>query len=719
MGKPIRVLMVEDSENDALLELHQLRKNGYEPEHERVETAGAMSNALREKAWDVILCDYQMPHFSGLAALALLKETGIDIPLIIVSGTIGEETAVEAMKAGACDYVMKGNLSRLAPAVVRELAEADSRRKRKQAEAALTESEWRYRLIADNTYDWEFWVDRHSQFLYVSPSCLRVTGHEAAEFMADPTLLDRIIHPEDRTIYAEHMSNEQSKPHLEEIIFRIIRPDGAERWIGHVCQLVTNKEGLFMGRRGSNRDISERKWAADSLRLSEENFRRSLDESPLGVRIVSAEGDSLYANRTLLAMFDYDSIEELQKISPKENYTPESYAEFLTRQEMRQRNDFVPSEYEISITRKDGEVRHLQVFRKEIIWNGSRQFQTLYNDITERKMNELALRESERRFMDVLYASDDAILLIGDNKFVDCNEATARMLKYASREEFLQVHPSELSPPEQPDGQSSIEKADEMMRLAFDRGYNRFEWMHRRANNEDFPVEVSLTPIVHEGKRLLYCVWRDITEYKKAAAEILASTERLRKALGATVQAMAVAVEMRDPYTAGHQRRVADMARSIATEMNLTADQIDSIRTVGIIHDLGKISVPAEILNKPSKLTSAEFNLIKTHAQSGYDILKDIEFPWPIARMVLEHHERMDGSGYPNALTGDSLLIESRILTVADVVESMSSHRPYRPALGVGAALEDITRNKGVHYDPEVVDACLRLFNEKGYKLAD
>jgi len=191
----------------------------------------------------------------------------------------------------------------------------------------------------------------------------------------------------------------------------------------------------------------------------------------------------------------------------------------------------------------------------------------------------------------------------------------------------------------------------------------------------------------------------------------------MRKALGATVQAIAVTVETRDPYTAGHQRRVADLAHSIATEMNLPAEQIDGIRMAAAIHDLGKISVPAEILSKPKKLTAIEFSLIKTHAKSGYDILKNIDFPWPIARMILEHHERMDGSGYPRNLKGDDILMEARILAVSDVVESMASHRPYRPALGVDAALEEIEKNKGTLYDADAVDACLRLFCEKGYQL--
>jgi HD-GYP domain-containing protein (c-di-GMP phosphodiesterase class II) len=212
-------------------------------------------------------------------------------------------------------------------------------------------------------------------------------------------------------------------------------------------------------------------------------------------------------------------------------------------------------------------------------------------------------------------------------------------------------------------------------------------------------------------------VGQDVTERKRAEDERKQSFERLRKALGATVQSISTIVEMKDPYTAGHQQRVSDLARSIAIEMGLSADQRDFIRTASAIHDIGKISIPAEILSKPTKLTDLEFNLIKTHSQSGYDILKDIEFPWPVADVVLQHHERMDGSGYPQGLKGNDILLEARIMAVADVVEAIASHRPYRPSLGIDFALDDITRNKGILYDADVVDACLKLFQEKSYTL--
>ena len=188
----------------------------------------------------------------------------------------------------------------------------------------------------------------------------------------------------------------------------------------------------------------------------------------------------------------------------------------------------------------------------------------------------------------------------------------------------------------------------------------------------------------------------------------------LRQTMEGFIKAMANILESRDPYTAGHQRRVSDLARSIATEMDCTEDQINTVRMAAIIHDIGKICVPAEILNKPGALRDAEFLLIKFHPEVAYDILKNIDFPWPLAEVVYQHHEKLNGSGYPRGLKEDEILLEAKILCVADVVEAMASHRPYRPALGIQAALDEINKLKGINFEPKVVDACLALF-DKGY----
>lgn len=205
--------------------------------------------------------------------------------------------------------------------------------------------------------------------------------------------------------------------------------------------------------------------------------------------------------------------------------------------------------------------------------------------------------------------------------------------------------------------------------------------------------------------------------YRQDLEQMVAGrTAELRKSLEGIVQAMALTVEKRDPYTAGHQRRVAQIASAIATEMDFSEKQIEGIYMAGFIHDLGKISVPAEILSKPARLSDIEFALMKTHPQVGFDILKGIEFPWPIAQMILQHHEREDGSGYLQGLDAKEILPGAKILAVADVIETMASHRPYRPALGIDLALEEILRNRGVCYDPEVADACVKVFREKGFE---
>jgi PAS domain S-box-containing protein/putative nucleotidyltransferase with HDIG domain len=209
---------------------------------------------------------------------------------------------------------------------------------------------------------------------------------------------------------------------------------------------------------------------------------------------------------------------------------------------------------------------------------------------------------------------------------------------------------------------------------------------------------------------------RDITERKKAEADLQKDNEKLHSTFEQTINALVLTLGKRDPFTTGHQQRVTKLSVAIAEELGLPQQQIEGIRLAGLLHDIGKILVPVELLSKPSKLTGAESDIVKTHPKGGYEILQSIEFPWPIAQIVLQHHENMDGSGYPQGLKGEDILLEARILGVADVVEAMSSHRPYRPELGLEAAAEEITNNRGVKYDPQVVDVCLRLIREKDFK---
>jgi HD-GYP domain-containing protein (c-di-GMP phosphodiesterase class II) len=194
---------------------------------------------------------------------------------------------------------------------------------------------------------------------------------------------------------------------------------------------------------------------------------------------------------------------------------------------------------------------------------------------------------------------------------------------------------------------------------------------------------------------------------------------RLRESLEQTIQVISATSEERDSYTAGHQRRVAAICLKIAVKLGLPEERIHGLNLAATIHDLGKIGIPSEILSKPRRLSTPELNLVREHSTIGFNILKDVNFPWPIARMVLEHHERIDGSGYPNGLKGDEILLESKILAVADVVEAIASHRPYRAALGLEAAMFEITKQRGITLDAEVVDVCLCIFREQGHKIED
>ncbi len=232
------------------------------------------------------------------------------------------------------------------------------------------------------------------------------------------------------------------------------------------------------------------------------------------------------------------------------------------------------------------------------------------------------------------------------------------------------------------------------------------------------PIDPRLEPIKDDGGNIsgIVLAFTDVTARKMAEEELKRSLEQQKIAREGTVRAIAYTIETRDPYTAGHQRRVTKLACTIGEEMGLSKDQIEGLRMSGELHDIGKIHVPAEILSKPGQISEAEYTIIKTHPQVGYDILKTIEFPWPVARIVLQHHERIDGSGYPSGLKDKNILLEAKILAVADVIEAMATHRPYRPALSIEESLREISKNRGTLYGSKVVDICLRVFKEKKFK---
>jgi PAS domain S-box-containing protein len=336
-------------------------------------------------------------------------------------------------------------------------------------------------------------------------------------------------------------------------------------------------------------------------------------------------------------------------------------------------------------------------------------------NITERKRAEEALRNSELKYRNIFENAIEGIYQSTvEGRFITANAAFANMAGYDSPEEIIEsikdigtqlyVHP---------------EDRKRFLKIREEKGFvEGFEVEFQKKDGSTFWVVINALAVKDEQGKILYTegLIEDITVRKHAEEQLQQTIESLRKAVGTTIQVLVSAVESRDPYTAGHQLRVANLACAIATEMGLSQEKIDGIRMAGSIHDVGKLSIPAEILSKPTKLTNIEFSLIKEHSLIGYEMLKNVESPWPLAQIVYQHHERMDGSGYPRNLKGDEIIMEARIMAMADVVEAMASHRPYRPGMGIEAALEEIEKNKGVLYDNAVADVCLRLFREKGYQ---
>jgi len=319
---------------------------------------------------------------------------------------------------------------------------------------------------------------------------------------------------------------------------------------------------------------------------------------------------------------------------------------------------------------------------------------------------------SEEKFKALSENSPDIIYTLDDQGvFTYVNPAWQRVLGHEEKEvigkRFANFSKRDIT-------ESTI-KAFERIRTKKHELNNLFGILLHK-NGEERIFEISGAPNIDASGNVIGIVgiFKDVTDLKRSEADLRISFDKLKSAMNSTIDAISLIVESRD--TSGHQRRVAALARSIAAEMNLSRDQIEGIRMAASIHDMGKISIPAEILSMPRKLSKLEFDLVKTHSQAGHDIIKDIDFPWPIANIILQHHERIDGSGYPHGLRGDNILLEARILAVADVVEAMASYRPYRPALGLDTALEEITRNKNILYDGEVVEACLKIFREKKYE---
>ena len=328
----------------------------------------------------------------------------------------------------------------------------------------------------------------------------------------------------------------------------------------------------------------------------------------------------------------------------------------------------------------------------------------LFTDITDKEKQ----REEVGRLASIVDSSDDAIISISLNrKVMSWNHGAERIYGYKSYA-IIESSVMKIIP-------DSVEKefSDLISEVVEGQSFSRHETINCHEDGRLFPVSMTVSPLTHhDGIAGITIVSRDISTRRQAEEELTISHRRLKSMMYETVESLSTAHEKRDLYTSGHQRVVSMISCCIADEMNLPHDQIESLRIAGLLHDIGKVCIPMAILSKPSVLSFEEMALMKKHPEAGYEIVKNIPFAWPVSDIILQHHERMDGSGYPRGIKGADILLGARILAVADVLEAMSAHRPYRPALGLEAALHEIAENAGVKYDQDVCDAAFKLFDE-------
>jgi PAS domain S-box-containing protein/putative nucleotidyltransferase with HDIG domain len=485
------------------------------------------------------------------------------------------------------------------------------------------------------------------------------------------------------------------------------------------------------------------------LETSELRYRRLFETAQDGILILDSDtGQIVDVNPFLIDMLGYSKEEfvgkRLWEIGPFKDIeaSQEAFKELQSRKYVRYEHlpletktgqqisvEFVSNIYSVGndkviqcnirdITKRRYAEEELRGYRdqlEEIVKQRTAELEKtnrkLQAGITELKQVEQTLKEAEARYRNFFESAAEGILIadIEKKRFKYANPAICNILGY-SNDELLQLRISDIAPE---DVLGSVVST-----------FEATSWETTYLSNipctkKDGVIiylDFHIAPALIDGRRCNIGYLTDVT-HRILAEEIRKQNyERLLNNLKATIEAISLTVETRDQYTSGHQKRVTKLACAIATKMGLSEQKIEGINLAGIVHDIGKMYVPAEILSKPGRLNRIEFDMIKMHPQAGYDILKSVAFPWPIAQVVLQHHERMNGSGYPSGLSGDNILIESRIIAVADVVEAMASHRPYRPALGIDKALEEISQEKGVLYDSEVVEACLKLINEKEFK---
>lgn len=604
----------------------------------------------------------------------------------------------------------------------------------------------------------------------------RVFGLDPQQAAPSYEELRRLLSPDSFARMDAAIANTQKTGVPYRIDLELIRPDGSHQWIDARGEVVHDANGCVVGLRGTALDITERKQIGQALHDREVLLAAMTDSAQDAITMIDERGAVVYWNPAAEKILGYSRQEALGKnlhqwLAPERYRT--AYSKAFPRFAQTGEGNVPGKTIELQALRKDGTEFPIELSLSKAQLGNKWHAVGIVRDISERKQTERALQRSLRaqRALSacnsiLIHATQERQLLADMCRNI-VQQGGYRMawIGWVEHDAAKQVRPvahaghnqgfiktlaitwADTERGQGPNGRAVRTGQAQFVRdiaqdlscapwraQALRRGYASAIALPLKEDdgevfgvldiyaaevNEFDDAEVQLLQELADDLAFGILTLRTRNERDHYQHEHIRSAALLKDALVGTIRAIALTVEKRDPYTAGHQGRVAQLAAAIAEELGLEADRIEGLKLGAMIHDIGKIYVPAEILNRPGRLSNAEFEMIKSHPEVGYEIIKDVKFPWPVAQMVLQHHERLDGSGYPLGLKGEKIIMEARILAVADAVEAITAHRPYRPALGIEAGLTEIETRRRQYYDPNVVDVCLRLFREKGFTLAN
>ena len=592
---------------------------------------------------------------------------------------------------------------------------------KRKAERALEESEKRYRDLnkQSRTFTWE--VDEWGKFINVDYASELVLGYRPEELIREKSYFDLIVNEDKDDVRSYFDSINKNIDDYRNVEMRAYTKSGLLSYLSSSWFPVYREDGAFLYYLGSSTDITSIKKIEEALLKSERRFRMAQDSSPDGFTLLHPERDEFGKIVDFVFVYENEAIAKVNHTDPHLVVGKKLLDLFPSHKGTSIFDSYIhvaeTAETQVIEEVNVGDIISDPKWLRLVIVSMEDDIAILAHDITRRKKASVELARimsQNQRILDNLQDSYVQTDVLG--RIIKVNPQTLTLFGYSSVSDLI-GQPFEILCPDKKHLEDVFIELKEEIRISDSilKGI--------RKDGSEFWISSNIQYINDEAEMIgIEMLSRDVTERLTMQEEIkihrdnlIISNKKLDHLFEQSIQTISKIGELRDAYTAGHQRRVKDLACEIAKFMNLSEEVQRNLSYGSLIHDIGKIYVPAEILNKPGKITSVEFQMIQSHVELGYLIIKNIDFPNVISMMVYQHHERMDGSGYQNAIKGHQIILESRILAVADVVEAISSHRPYRPALGIDAALEEILKLRGVKFDSRVVDACVQLFRENGF----